>query len=236
MSKVVCKTMIMLCCALLMFSGCAVNQRIKYNLNDISPADNSAVNTVSLSVEYFDDDRKNNVNNDILFADGHQTRFQDKSVYVNSEKHYLNPLVPIQIATVITDHMNKRAAFNSVMTSSRTLTDFYLVGRIKDFYGRQDYSRGAVIGAQFGLIGALATAGIKSDGTVRIGFSDIKVYAKDGNLVKEIGEISEIYNEQLPVDAYGWCIYFNVNEKLKNVVNRLADEVEKAVSEHVNLK
>lgn len=55
-------------------------------------------------------------------------------------------------------------------------------------------------------------------------------------MVKEIGEISEIYNEQLPVDAYGWCIYFNVNEKLKNVVNRLADEVEKAVSEHVNLK
>jgi hypothetical protein len=226
------KTML-LGCALVMLTGCALNHKIRYNLNDINPSGNASLKSVSLSVEPFSDERKNNAEDEILFTSGRLTSFQGKAVYVNSEKHYKNPSVSRQIAVAVANHMNKRAAFNSVMVSSRAAADFYLAGNLKEFYGMQGYSNGAAIGAQFGLIGALATLGIKTDATIRICFSDLKIYAKNGTLVRNLGEASDFCNELLPVDSSGWCIYRNVNTKLKNVVERLAEEVEKAVSDYL---
>lgn len=220
----------------LLFIGCALNQKIKYSLKDIDPSPNKSLQETSLSIEYLEDARKSVTDNEILFKNGRMTGFQGRKVYVNSEEHYKNPSVTNQVSTVIAEHINKRASFKTVMVSSKTITDFYLSGKLNTLYGCQDYSTGAAVGAQFGLIGALATSGIKTDGTIIIWFSDLKIFTKDDKLVKDIGEINETYSEQFPVDAYGWCIYTNVNTKLKEVVSKLSKKIEETIAEYVSIK
>jgi hypothetical protein len=105
-----------------------------------------------------------------------------------------------------------------------------LTGKINSLYGEQGFSTAAAVGAQFGLLGALATAGAKTKGKILIDISDIKLFKKDGTLVKDLGSFYKEYNEDFSADAYCWCMYANINEKLKDFNSHLVEKLRSDLS------
>ena len=89
------------------------------------------------------------------------------------------------------------------------------------FYGIQKFSTSAAVGVHFGLIGALATAGAKTPGTIIIELSDIKVFDKQNNLIASVGDFRKEYEGEFPADANCLCIYQNMNRKLSEFNDEL---------------
>ena len=104
-------------------------------------------------------------------------------------------------------------------------SNYYLTGTLNSFYCEQEFSTGAAIGASFGLIGALATAGIKTPGKIIIDISDLKLYKKDGNLVKDFGNFYKEYKDDFKADANCWCAYWNANQMLKDFNTHLIEKI-----------
>ena len=67
----------------------------------------------------------------------------------------------------------------------------YFTGTINCFYGQEGFSTAAMVGAQFGLLGALVTAGAKSPGKIIIEIADMKLFKNDGTLVKDFGNFNK---------------------------------------------
>jgi hypothetical protein len=104
-------------------------------------------------------------------------------------------------------------------------TDYYITGSLSYFYGLQEFSTAAAVGSQFGLIGALATSGVKTPADIIIEIKDIALYDKNGNLVQEFGTYRKEYSEELRADAYCWCIYGNMSQKLLSFNDGLAEKI-----------
>ncbi|MFH2095753.1 MAG: hypothetical protein ABIJ16_08615 [Bacteroidota bacterium] len=49
---------------------------------------------------------------------------------------------------------------------------------------------------------------------------------KNGNVVLKIDNIGQTWKEKFKVDAYCWSPYWNINEKLKIVIDDIIDEIE----------
>jgi hypothetical protein len=130
---------------------------------------------------------------------------------VNAEVHYHN--VSRQIAKSFASHLSKKGVFKKVYSDSTAEADFYLTGTLDRFYGEQWHSKGAAAGSQFGLVGALATMGITTTGTISIQLSDLKLYDKNGNLIGEIYNLKEESEEQLNENGHCTQIFLNVDAK-----------------------
>ena len=63
---------------------------------------------------------------------------------------------------MISLHLQKRGALKSVMLNNKSTSDLYLTDKLKKYYGIQAFSGEALAATQFGVIGALATLGLKS--------------------------------------------------------------------------
>lgn len=123
------------------------------------------------------------------------------------------------------DHFNKGRLFKMCFYDHSQYSDYYLTGVLNSLYGEQEFSSAAAVGAQFGLLGALATSGARTPGRIVIDISDIKLYNKVGSLVKDFGSFYKEYNEEFKADATCWCIYWNINDALKDFNTHLIEKI-----------
>jgi hypothetical protein len=205
------------------FMCCSANQKIAYKTDNIPALSNSI--PITVSIKEFSDERKNNSENLLLFENGRQTKHDKKTVCINSEKHYKKETVTLQISRQIAEHFDKIKLFRQTTFADNSQTDYYLTGSLSYFYGVQNFSTSAAVGSHFGLIGALATSGAKTPAEITIEVKDIALYDKNGNLVQDFGTYRKDYSEELHADAYCWCIYGNINQKLHDFTNGLAEKI-----------
>lgn len=205
--------------------SCSMSQKITYRTDNL-PITNE-VNTIPINVDVriLTDNRAQIKENAVLFTDERSTPLNGKSSCINSEKHYKKDSVSTQMTRIMVEHFNKAKLFNSASCTKSDLSGYYLTGTINCFYGEQGFSTAALVGSQFGLIGALATAGAKTSGKIIIDIVDIKLFKNDGTLVKDLGGLYKEYKEDFPADAYCWCIYNNINEKLKDYNVHLVEKL-----------
>lgn len=218
------KRLLLLSPLLLLFS-CVTNQKIVYQTDDLAAPASVEPIPVMVEVHNFQDNRLSFDENDVLFEHPRQIMLEEKAICVNSEKHYKKEPVVNQIPRMMADHFNKARLFKLAVYDQSPYCDYYLTGTLNSFFGEQDFSPEAFLGSQFGLIGAIATAGVKSPGKIIIDISDLKLYRKDGKLVKDFGSFYKEYNQEFKADGYCWCVYWNVNAMLKDFNTYLIEKI-----------
>ncbi len=205
--------------------GCKISQKIVYQTNDLSAPNTVKIIPIAVDLRILGDNRAQVAENSVLFTDPRQTNLKGEKSCINSEQHYKQDSVTMQITRLIAGHFNKVKLFNYTTFNKSNSNGYYLTGTLNRFYGEQKFSTGAAVGSQFGLIGALATAGIKTPGKIVIEIADLKLFNKDGVLIKDFGTFYKDYKEDISADAYCWCIYRNINEKLKDFNSHLAEKI-----------
>jgi len=210
-------------------TSCTMNQKISYSTKNIEINHDTELSTLVLDIEEFTDNRKDNPDNYVLFTKSKDASIDGKIRCINSEKNYKKEPVTLQLSRMLVDHMNLRNSFKKVVLNKKDTADYYIKGDLRNFYGNQKYSTAASVGAQFGLIGALATAGVKTEGKIIFEISDIKIYDRNNQIIKTIGTFKREYVGDFPADAYCWCMFQNVNNKLKDYFTELIAKVESEI-------
>ncbi|HPL06526.1 MAG TPA: hypothetical protein PLW96_04680 [Bacteroidales bacterium] len=205
--------------------GCTISQTIVYETDDLQVSKTATLIPARVEVRIFEDNRANIEENAILFDNPRQIRLNGKETCINSEKHYRKDTLVNQLSKMMVEHFNKARLFSVSFYGENPYSDHYLTGTLNSFYAQQEFSTGAAIGASFGLIGALATAGIKTPGKVIIDISDLRLYKKDGTLVKDFGNIYKEYHQEFQADASCWCVYWNANLMLKDFNTYLVEKI-----------
>lgn len=205
--------------------GCTLSQKIVYNTDDLSAPRTVKPIPAKVEVRIFEDNRTNIEENAVLFNKPRQIKLNGKQTCINSERHYKKDTVVNQLAKIMVDHFNKAHLFNMSFYKDSPSSNYYLTGTLNSFYAEQEFSKGAAVGASFGLVGALATAGIKTPGKIIIDISDLKLFKKDGTLVKDFGNYYKEYKEEFQADAYCWCVYWNANLMLKDFNTYLVEKI-----------
>jgi hypothetical protein len=209
----------------LFLMACVPTQKIVYNTNDLAAPNTVKMIPIMVDVRDFDDNRANMEENVVLFNNPRQVRLNGKQTCINSEKHYQKDPVVGQLSNLLVEHFNKARLFNMSFYGQSPFTNYYLTGTLNSFYAEQEFSTGAAMGASFGLIGALATAGIKTPGKIVIDISDLKLYKKDGTLIKDFGNFYKEYKDEFRADASCWCAYWNANAMLKDFNTHLIEKI-----------
>jgi hypothetical protein len=200
--------------------SCRPVQRIAYNVNIPEIIEIEDIN-LSISIQTFEDIRyQSEINYIHLNSRAWEVRINGERSCINSEVLYRTPVAE-QMTAVFAHHLARRVPQLTVFINERENADYRLEARVRYFHGIQRFSVGAAVGAQFGLIGALATANATSEGTIIIELTDIKVFDSQNNLVVEIGDFRKKYEGEFPVSANCLCIYQNVNQKLMNFNDEL---------------
>lgn len=209
----------------IVLTGCATNQKLSYKMDDIQPQQDSKLKNYVLDIQKFSDARESIEENRILFSQPRQIKLDETSSCINSEEHYEKGTVTTQLATTISEHLSKKGIFKSVTADKKETADFYVTGTIRRIFSRQEFSTTSAVGAQFGLIGALLTMNATTPGTIEIEFSDIEILDKHRRSVGKIDNLKESFREEFPADAYCWSAYWNLNNKLKGVVDQLSNRI-----------
>ena len=209
----------------ILFIGCTISQKISYKTSNLPVSQTEKLIPIMVEVRILQDNRAQVLENTILFSEPHKTKAIGDIACINAEKHYKKDSVASQITQIMVEHFNKARLFRMTYFNENIFSNYYLTGTLNRFYGEQEFSEAALVGSQFGLIGALATAGIKTPSKIIIEKVDLKLYKKDGTLIKDFGSFHKEYNEEFLADGYCWCIYRNVNEKLKEFNTLLVDKI-----------
>jgi hypothetical protein len=212
-------------------TSCVMNQKISYRTDDITGA--PATLPVMVEIRVFDDNRATIEENTILFNSPRQVRLDGKQTCLNSEKHYRRDTVANQVSRMMVEHFNKARLFRMTFYDRSEHSNYYLTGSLNSFYAEQEFSTAKAVGAQFGLIGALATAGVKTPGKVIIDVSDLKLCRKDGTVVKDFGSFYKEYNDDFKADSACWCAYWTANEMLKDFNSHLIEKIRNDLAEVV---
>lgn len=220
--------------ALIILSSCTMNQKISYSTKNIQTIYDDKLSNLVIDIEEFTDHRRDNPNNEILFVKSKQTSVEGKQKCINSEKNYKNEPVTRQLTQILVNHMNLRNSFKKVVLNKKDTANYYIKADLRNFYGTQNFSTKAAIGAQFGLIGAVATAGVKTEGKIIFEINDIKIYDKNNQIIKTIESFKREYEGDFPADAYCWCIFQNVNTKLKEYFSEFITTVETEIKNNQN--
>ena len=209
----------------LFFIGCTISQKIAYRTDDLTVSETVKTIPAVVEVRILEDNRANVEENAVLFDNPRQMKLDGKQTCINSEKHYKKDTVVNQITKIMVDHFNTARLFEMSYYDQNPNSNYYITGTLNSFYAKQEFSTGAVIGASFGLIGALATSGIKTPGDIIIDISDLKLYKKDGTLIKDFGNFYKEYDDEFRADASCWCAYWNANEMLKDFNTHLIEKI-----------
>jgi hypothetical protein len=214
-----------------MMVSCKPAQKIAYRTDKIQQLEIDRNINVSLSVQSFEDIRSQSENNAVHFsAKQWKAKINGEQSCINSEILYKTP-VSEQMAAIFAQHLAQKMPQIRVFINQKEHSDYYLEAKVKQFYGIQKFSNAAAVGAQFGLIGALATAGAKTQGTIIIELADIKLFDKQNNLIALVGDFRKEYEGEFPADANCFCIYQNINQKLsefnEDLINLLSLEIRK---------
>lgn len=215
----------------LFFIGCTISQKITYNTEELSAPRSVELIPAMVNVKILKDNRTNIESNSLLFNNPRQIKLDGEMTCINSEKHYKKDTVANMITKMMVKHFNHARLFKMSYYNDNRYNDYYLTGKLNQFYGQQKFSTAAAVGAQFGLMGALATAGVKTPGKMVIEISDLKLYKKDGTLVKDFGSFYKEYEGEYKADAACWCIYWNMNEKLKDFNTHMIKKIRADMSD-----
>ena len=214
----------------LFLMACTVSQKIAYKTDDVTASESANTIPIKVDVRVLEDNRMNIEDNSVLFDNPREIKLNGKRTCINSEKHYAKDTVVTQVTRLMVDHFNQARLFEEAFYNQDNSSDYYLTGTLNSFYGDQKYSTGAAIGAGFGLIGALATSGAKTPGKIIIELADLKLFKKDGTFVKDFGTFYKEYEDEFKADAACWCIYWNINEKLKDFNTQLVEKIRNDLS------
>ena len=205
-------------------SACKPAQKIGYNVETIIPQKENPKDVV-ISIQSFNDGRtESEMHLAQLQAKNVVQRLNNKQTCINAEKLYKIP-VGLQMADIFSQHLIKKQYFRTVLLNQKESADYYVEATIKHFYGTQDFSTKASIGAGFGLIGAIATAGLKTEGVIIVELTDIRVFDKNDNLLIELDSFKKQYEGEFPVTADCYCIYRNINQKLSEFNEELSQMI-----------
>lgn len=218
------KRLLYLVVVLFVLASCTPGRDIVYRTADLLPLVESV--PIEVEIKEFVDQRSNNDLGVFQLAESRTTKKLDKKICLNSEKHYKKKTVASQFSKQMAEHFEAIALFDKTTFGETEAADYYITGSLVHFYGEQEFSNKALVGSQFGLIGALATASVKTQGEVVIEVSDLKLFKKNGELIKDLGSFKREYSENMSVDGYCWCIYGNINEKLKDFNDLLAEKIQ----------
>lgn len=201
------------CFCVLLIVSCKPAQKIVYNTDKFQALDIERNVNLSLSVQTFEDIRsQSDINAAHLVTQQWKTKINGEQSCINSEVLYKTPAAE-QMTAIFAQHLAKKIPQIRVFTNQKETADYYLEAKVKHFYGIQKFSKTAAVGAQFGLIGALAAAGAKTQGTIIIELTDIKIFDRQSNLIASFGDFRKEYEGEFPADANCYCIYQNVNQK-----------------------
>lgn len=204
-------------CLCLFFTGCGPQQKILYSYDSIQPV--AAPLPYSVSIKITDD----RANGDSLTTRplrlSHEDVFDDTRRCLNSEEEYQDTVV-VKFNSIVADHFRLANLFKNVTLDG---SDYILQGKLRTFFGYQDYSYGSAVGASFGLIGALATSGNTTPGEITIEVKDLRLISKNGDVVKVFGDFGRVYKDEYSIDAYCWYIYEHVNTAFKMYNDELVE-------------
>lgn len=210
----------------LFFTGCGPQQKIIYDYNLIQTVPKTLPYSVSIKIT---DDRANGDSLSTLpFHLDHEDVFDDTRRCLNSEEEYGDTVIA-RFNSVIADHFRLANLFEDVTLDG---SDYTLQGKLRTFFGYQDYSYGSAIGASFGLIGALASSGNTTPGEIIIEVRDLKLVSESGEVVKDFGDFKRAYKDEYSIDAYCWVIYGHVNAALRKYNNELLEFIRTGLEEN----
>jgi len=207
------------------FIGC-VSQKVTYKTTDLVAPVSAKTIPIMCNIKLLADSRFKDDSTKLLVENANnRITHKGKLICINAEKFYKKDSVPAQYSRMMVEHFNKLKLFKLAIYNNDQFCNYYLSGTLRCFFGEQEFSTAALVGTQFGLIGALATAGVKTQSNIRIELSDLKLCKKNGDLVKDLGGFAKTYSEKLHADGYCWCIYWNINEKLKEFNTELVEKL-----------
>lgn len=218
--------LILICILVAPLAACMPRQAIKYTMNDIAIVSDSPFEHAILAVKPFEDSRKP-LTTDCPKMDVSQIKKEDKSFYYNCDNFYKTDSVTREITGTIVSHLKQSHIFKEVLLvdTPPSNADYLLTGKISRFDGLKEHSLGAVVTAQFGLLGALVNLARDNayEGTTT--FDDVKLISlKDNSLIWNSNIIGHIEGFDT-VDPHGWSCYWKANLSLKeanaNLVNSL---------------
>jgi hypothetical protein len=205
--------------------GCSSihKQKIQYKTNDLPVV--SSVIPISVCVKEFADIRRDYGENWILFEKDKKARKDERPICINSEKYYNEGTVSKQISSMLVDHLNEVGLFGKTTLNDDSQTDYYLTGKLVSFSAMQLMGRGN----NLELERAISVRELKTSAEIKIEIKDMVLLDKSGKVIKEIGGYSQVFSEDMEMDEFCWCIFKNVNEKLKEfnqgVIAKLEEEL-----------
>lgn len=205
----------------LMF-GCTITQPVKYDLKDVSKVSQvSPYAGYTLSIREFKDMRQPAAKEGKWNAPATVQR-NNAAWFYNSADHYKNGAVAPSVGEMMAKHLEMAGVFKSVCFNcdAAAKTDLILEGKIARFDGFKQSSTAAKAGTYFGLVGVLATAGVKSKYEAATVLSDLKLMKADGTVIWQGSSDGSIQGEDY-ADAAGWSVYAKANESLKKAVEAL---------------
>lgn len=224
-----------MCAAVTLASGCAPRFTVRYPVEALQPFRDPALSSLRVRIAPFRDARKTAPESAYIFSSGREVSVAGGSnLCVNGEESYAEPALVEQIAAAIVAHLGQMHTYASVAAGNRAAGEYQLTGTLRRFYGEQQTSTAAQVGAAFGLVGALATADAQTAGEVTIELTHLEIIAPNGQKVAQLPDVIEHYQGPLPADADCKAIFATMNEHLEVAVRQLAgglaDQLRQAVA------
>jgi len=213
---------------IILFCSCATNQKIIYNLDDVLNYTNSPFKDFTLSIMEYQDIREKPEGLKIQAGGPGIVKTDSIVWYFNSDNNYKNDIISPWITEVIVKHLEASGLFKSVQVNNGEISsDLIMDGKIKIFDSYKERDMSTMVGQQFGLIGALATAGVKSKYETTCLLIEINIKRVKDNSIIWSGEVgAELYGEDY-ADPYGWSAYQKANEALKQSIEQLVEKLQK---------
>ncbi|GFO56840.1 hypothetical protein GMSM_38470 [Geomonas sp. Red276] len=211
----------------ILLAACMPRQSIQYPVTDIVAVPDSPFDKAILAVKPFQDGRKPLMTNCPDMGVG-QIQKDGKTFYYNCDNSYKTDSVTREISAMMVAHLKESHLFKDVLLADSAVpsdADYLLTGQVSKFDGLKEYSSGAVVAAQFGLLGALVNLAQNNpyEGTTVL--DDVKLIRLKDNSVIWSGQITGHIEGTDTVDPSGWSCYTKANLSLReangNLVNSL---------------
>jgi len=232
-----------------MLNPCYSND-IEYDLYDVEKIKSKSTENITLSIEKFEEDW------DSCGMDGAQynlPRYSDSICY-NSVYDYYEDTVGIQIAEVLTSHLEKTDLFDDVLYQENLQADFYLRGTLSCFYSkvtlnekayvayndqdallRNQYASPMLSMVASGIIqNKLDKSGETSQFEFRIEYSNLVIHNKAGAFIAILDDIVTTDKvETRPAGNY-WSAGSFLNGRLKEHNQKLIEALKTLFETKIN--
>tara|TARA_R110002096_G_scaffold428478_4_gene640233 strand:+ start:20546 stop:21244 length:699 start_codon:yes stop_codon:yes gene_type:complete len=202
----------------LCFLACTPTKKITYDYTQIESLKDSVSIDNSFSVFILEDVRKGVEDSEKILDSGRLYGQGNDRICINSDKHYTpEKTVARQVSEAIHYHIKQTDIFENMAMNTDEM-DYSLKGSVMRLYGEQKFSKRASAAQSFGLIGAIATADIKSPGKIRITLTNLRLVDNKSNMEIPLDDIDLQFEGQYRIDGDCWFIYDHVNEYLKETI------------------